>query len=191
MDVVTAFLYGLLDEIVYVEQPHGFVQGVLVCRLKRALYGLKQAPRVWYSVIRDFLKEKGFTAAESDQSVFISADKQLILAIYVDDLLLFGANGAKINVLKKELSSRFRMTDLGDVSHYFGMEIRRNREKGTLMLLQTAYLKVVLKRFSMAKCNPSTTPMDSGLPNTIMPSSPDYQAPPETVLWYSSAVGSQ
>lgn len=46
MDVVTAFLYGLPDEIIYVEQPHGFVQDVLVCRLKRALYGLKQAPRV-------------------------------------------------------------------------------------------------------------------------------------------------
>lgn len=51
MDVVTAFLYGLFDEIVYVEQPYSFVQGVLVCRLKRALYDLKQAPRVWYSVI--------------------------------------------------------------------------------------------------------------------------------------------
>lgn len=81
------------------------------------------------------------------------------------------------------------MTDLGDVSHYLGMEIRRDREKGTLMLLQTAYLKVV-ERFGMAKCNPSTTPMDSGLPNTIMPSSSDYQASPETILWYSSAVGS-
>ena len=190
MDVVTAFLYGLLDEVVYVEQPHGFVQGVLVCRLKRALYGLKQAPRVWYSVIRDFLKEKGFTATNSDQSVFISADKQLFLAIYVDDLLLFGANESQINTLKKELSHRFRMTDLGDVSHYLGMEIRRDREKGTLMLLQTAYLKVVLERFGMAECNPSTTPMDSGLPNTIMPSSSDYQAPSKTVLWYSSAVGS-
>lgn len=73
MDVVTAFLYGLLDEIVYVEQPHRFVQGILVCRLIQALYGLKQAPRVWYAVIRDFLKVKGFLATDADQSVFISA----------------------------------------------------------------------------------------------------------------------
>lgn len=136
MDVVTAFLYGSLDEIVYVEQPHGFVQGFLVCRLKRALYGLKQAPRVWYSVIRDFLKEKGFTATNSDQGVFISADKQLFIAIYVDDLLLFGAIKSQIDALKKELSSRFQMTDLGDVSHYLGMEIRRDRKKGSLLLLK-------------------------------------------------------
>ena len=190
MDVVTAFLYGLLDEVVYVEQPHGFVQGIFVCRLKRALYGLKQAPRVWYAVIRDFLKEKGFVATDADQSVFISTNKQLFIAIYVDDLLLFGADEAQINVLKQELSSRFRMTDLGDVSHYLGMEVRRDREMGTLMLLQTAYLKVVLERFGMSDCNPSSTPMDSGLPNTIVPSSEDYRAPPETIYWYGSAVGS-
>ena len=176
MDVVTAFLYGLLDKIVYVEQPDGFVEGLLVCQLKRALYGLKRAPRVWYSVIRDFLKQRRFTATESDQSVCISADKQLFLTIYVNDLLLFGANEAQINVLKKELSSRFRMTDLEDVSHYLGMEVRRDREKGTLTLLQTAYLKVVLERFGMSGCNPSSTPMDSGLPNTILPSSSNYQA---------------
>lgn len=190
MDVVTAFLYGLLDVVVYVEPPHGFVQGILVCRLKRALYGLKQAPRVWHSIIRDFLKEKRFTATISDQSVFISADKQSFLAIYVDDLLLFGANKSQINIFKKELSSCFRMINLRDVSHYFGMEIHRDRKKDTLMLLQTAYLKVVLERFGMAECNSSTTPIDNGLPNTIMPSSSDYQAPSETVLWYSSAVGS-
>ena len=135
MDVVIAFLYGLLDEVVYVKQPHGFVQGVLICQLKRALYGLKQARKVWYLVIRDFLKEKGFTATNSDQSVFISADKQLFLAIYIDDLLLFGANKSQINTLKKELGYRFRMTDLGDISHYFGMEIRRDREKSALILL--------------------------------------------------------
>lgn len=169
MDVVTAFLYGLLDEIVYVKQPHRFVQGSLVCRLKRALYGLKQAPRVWYLVIRNFLKEKGLIATDSDQRVFISADKQLFLAIYVDDLFLFGVNKAQIDVLKRELCSCFQMTDLGEVSHYLGMETRRDREKGTLMLLQTAYLKAVLERFGMSDCNPSSTPMDNGLPNTVMP----------------------
>ena len=46
MDVVTAFLYGLLNKIVYIEQAHGFVQNVIVCQLKRTLYRLKQAPRV-------------------------------------------------------------------------------------------------------------------------------------------------
>lgn len=47
IDVVTAFLYGFLDEIIYVEQPHQFeLNPELVCRLRKALYGLKQAPQV-------------------------------------------------------------------------------------------------------------------------------------------------
>nr|GFC06391.1 Gag-Pol polyprotein [Tanacetum cinerariifolium] len=47
MDVKTAFLYGPLKEVVYVNQPDGFVDPYhpnKVYRLKKALYGLKQAP---------------------------------------------------------------------------------------------------------------------------------------------------
>lgn len=82
---------------------------------------------------------------------------------------MFGANESQINALKKELSSRFRMTDLGDVSHYLGMEIRRDRKKGALVFLQTAYLKVVLESFGMDECNPSTEPITFWASNLICP----------------------
>nr|GEZ07316.1 uncharacterized mitochondrial protein AtMg00810-like [Tanacetum cinerariifolium] len=64
MDVKTSFLYSLLKEEVYVNQPNGFVDPYhpdQVYRLRKALYGLKQAPRVWYDELSKFLLSKGFT----------------------------------------------------------------------------------------------------------------------------------
>ena len=64
MDVKTAFLNGVVEEEVYVEQPLGFEthdRETHVCRLKKYLYGLKQAPRTWYGRIGSFLSSLGFT----------------------------------------------------------------------------------------------------------------------------------
>ena len=58
IDLVIAFLYGFLDEVIYVEQPALFkLHPELVCCLRKALYRLKQAPQVWYRTIADFLKK--------------------------------------------------------------------------------------------------------------------------------------
>ncbi|GJS11079.1 retrovirus-related pol polyprotein from transposon TNT 1-94 [Tanacetum coccineum] len=58
MDVKTAFLNGILCEVVYVSQPDGFVDPENpnhVYKLKKALYRLKQAPRSWYDLLSSFL----------------------------------------------------------------------------------------------------------------------------------------
>ena len=50
MDIKTAFLYGHLEEEIFMEQPERFIipgQESKVCRLHRCIYGLKQASRVW------------------------------------------------------------------------------------------------------------------------------------------------
>ena len=49
MDVKTAFLYGSVEEDIYVQQPEGYNEDQSkVCKLNKALYGLKQSPRIWY-----------------------------------------------------------------------------------------------------------------------------------------------
>ena len=61
MDIVMAFLYGFLDEVIYDEQPYLFkINGDKVCKLLKALYRLKQAPHVWYKTLVEFLQTLGF-----------------------------------------------------------------------------------------------------------------------------------
>nr|GEX31894.1 ribonuclease H-like domain-containing protein [Tanacetum cinerariifolium] len=54
MDVKRAFLYGTIEEEVYVSQPLGFVDlefPNIVYKFEKALYGLHQAPRVWPDIM--------------------------------------------------------------------------------------------------------------------------------------------
>ena len=55
LDVYNAFLNGIIQEEVYIAEPHGFIDPTLpshVCRLYKSLYGLEQAPRAWYNWLR-------------------------------------------------------------------------------------------------------------------------------------------
>jgi hypothetical protein len=63
LDVKNAFLHDTLTEMVYCNQPSGFVDSArsdLVCQLNRSLYGLKQAPRDSYSHFASYLVSLGF-----------------------------------------------------------------------------------------------------------------------------------
>ena len=73
MDVKTAFLNGVVEEEVYVEQALGFEthdRQSHVCRLKKALYGLKQAPKTWYGRIDSFLMSLGFTKSKAYPNLY-------------------------------------------------------------------------------------------------------------------------
>ena len=72
MDVRTTFLYGELEEEIYMEQPDGFVvpgEENKVCRLIKSLYGLKQAPKQWHEKFDTTLTSAGFSVNEADKCV--------------------------------------------------------------------------------------------------------------------------
>ncbi|KAK9122098.1 hypothetical protein Syun_019715 [Stephania yunnanensis] len=74
LDVKFAFLNGLLEEEIYVDQPEGFaIKGHEdeVDLLKKALYGPKQAPRAWYSRIDEHLMKLGFKKSPSEATLYI------------------------------------------------------------------------------------------------------------------------
>ena len=74
MDVKSAFLNGIINEEVYVEQPPGFEDHQHpnhVYKLKKALYGLKKAPRQWYERLSNFLLSNGYERGMIDKTLFI------------------------------------------------------------------------------------------------------------------------
>jgi hypothetical protein len=128
MDVKSAFLNGLLDEEIYMEQPQGFIDPDhpnKVCLLKKAIYGLKQASRAWNLQFHGVLVDLGFTRTHSDAGVYHRHNDggTLIIILYVNDITILGDNLKNVDKLKTTLSNRYEMTDLGEIDSYLGVQI--------------------------------------------------------------------
>ena len=163
LDVKSAFLNGVLQEEIYVEQPAGFiVQGAedKVYLLKKALYGLKQAPRAWYSRIDNHLQSLGFKKSLSEATLYVKHKDNdvLIVSLYVDDLLVTGNNALLVEEFKQEMKQVFEMTDLGLMNYFLGMEIIQS--KNEVFICQKKYAKEILKKFHMEECRAISTPMN-------------------------------
>ncbi|KAL6323788.1 hypothetical protein AAG906_002256 [Vitis piasezkii] len=163
LDVKSAFLNGVLEEDIYVEQPEGFQ--VLGCedkvyKLHKALYGLKQAPRAWYSRIDAYLLQQGFKRSESKATLYVlkvQEEVQLIVSLYVDDLLVTGCNSKILKQFMVQMESEFEMSNLGEMKYFLGMEIHQC-EAG-IFISQQKYALKVLKKFHMEKSKSVATPL--------------------------------
>jgi len=165
MDVKTAFVNGMVEQEVYIEQPQGFTvheSQSHVCKLKKALYGLKQAPRAWYARIDGFLKSLGFVKNIADSNLYFKVLNgfPVILILYIDDLFLTG-NEKLIAGCKEELSKEFEMKDIGLMHYFLGLEVWQR--DGEIFLNQGKYTVEILKRFRMMDCKSMATPMNSNL----------------------------
>ena len=198
MDVKTAFLNSELEETVYMEIPEGVsipaapvfstYQQPTVCRLLKSIYGLKQSPRAWYGRIHTFFQSNNFVRSNSDHSLFINTERQVILLLYVDDLVLAAPTYDQINWIRYKLHIEFEMTDLGKLKSFLGLEIHRNREKRTLHLSQRQYTQKILQAHGMENCNPARTPADPHV--RLEKSHTSFVANPTSKQQYQSAVGS-
>ncbi|GJT26931.1 putative ribonuclease H-like domain-containing protein [Tanacetum coccineum] len=134
MDVKSAFLYGKIDEEVYVSQPPGFLDPKYpqkVYKVVKALYGLHQAPRAWYATLSSFLLKNGYRRGTIDKTLFIKKDKH-------DIILVQSAQLDEYQLCQKE--------------------------EGVYFISQDKYVAEILKKFDFANVKTASTPIETSSP---------------------------
>lgn len=189
MDVKTAFLNGDLSETVYMKQPDGYEEKGKednVCLLKRAIYGLKQSPRAWNNKLNKELLQLSFKRSKNEPCIYMRTQgkKIIILAVYVDDVLIFWNDVEVLRKVKRDLMSKFNMKDLGKAEHFLGMHITQN-DIG-IKVDQEKYVDKMLKVFGMADCKVASTPSFSG--QKLSKPGPEHK--PDPRIPYQNLIGS-
>jgi len=190
LDVTTAFLNGKLEEVVYMQQPEGFVAGgdkQLVCKLKRSIYGLKQSSRCWNTTIDSYLKQLGFLQSNSDPCVYIAAVGELaVVGVYVDDIVVACKSEVRLKEFKQGLCRKFEVKDLGKLRHFLGIKVVQDEVSGDVWIGQSVYVGKVLERFGMQEAKSVATPVDTS--TKLVKATEDDEVFDRAV--YQSAVGS-
>ncbi|GJT29622.1 putative ribonuclease H-like domain-containing protein [Tanacetum coccineum] len=135
MDVKSAFLYGTIEEEVYVCQPPGFEDPQFpdkVYKVEKALYGLHQAPRAWYKTLSTYLLENGFRRGTIDKTLFIKKDKDdiLLVQVYVDDII-FGSTKKSLCVeFEQMMHKRLQMSFMRELTFLLGLQLKGQPKLG-------------------------------------------------------------
>ena len=165
LDAQTVFLSVDIEEDVIVKMAPGYktndeARFRLVIKLKKSLYGLRQRPENWFGTMDVELAIIAFRPLKSDSWVYVYEDEAgfVILTLYVDDILFLSSSKSLLNKLKKKLMDRFEIFDIDGVSRILGMNVTRDREKGTITISQKDYTEDVVQRYGMEGCNPAYAP---------------------------------
>lgn len=163
------------------DQPQGFVQDAsLVCKLLCSLYGLKQAPQAWYEKMDSFLLSTSFTHCNSNPIVYIYnlEGEILILVLYVDDFLITSSSSSMIQHAKHALMEQFKMTDLGLLYYFIGLQVIQSSYG--ISIYQQKYALDMLQHFGMLDYKPTPTPFQSGVILTTTCPTPSVDS---TLYW--------
>nr|GEY23109.1 hypothetical protein [Tanacetum cinerariifolium] len=167
MDVKSAFLYGKIEEEVYVCQPPGFEDPDFpnkVYKVKKALYGLHQAPRAWYKTLSTYLLNNGFKRGQLDKTLFIKQNKGAILLVqvYVDDIVFGSTKKEMCDVFEILMHEKFQMSSMGKLTFFLGLEVKQKQDG--IFISQDKYVAEILKKFEFSKVKTASTPMENSKP---------------------------
>nr|GEU49662.1 hypothetical protein [Tanacetum cinerariifolium] len=167
MNVKSAFLYGTIEEEVYVCQPLGFEDPDYpdkVYKVVKALYGLHQAPRAWYETLANYFLENGFQRGKIDQTLFIKRQKGdiLLVQIYVDDIIFGLTNKDLCKAFEKLIKDKFQMSSMGELTFFLGLQVKQNKDG--IFISQDKYVAESLRKFGLTDRKLASTPIDTEKP---------------------------
>nr|GFA30606.1 hypothetical protein [Tanacetum cinerariifolium] len=167
MNVNGAFLYGTIDEEVYVMQPPGFHDPEFpakVYKVEKAMYGLHQAPRSWYGTLSKYLLMHGFQRGTIDQPLFIKRQREdfILVQVYVDDIIFGSSNPQLCKEFEALMHEKFQMSAMGELNFFLGLQVLQ-KEDG-IFLSHDKYVGDILKKFGYSDVISSNTPMDKENP---------------------------
>ena len=117
--------------------------------------------------LKNYLITMGFRNTISDSSFFVykAADVCIYLLVYVDDIIVTSNAPAILTKCIQNLTIRFSLKDLGDLSYFLGVEVVKTQNG--LFLGQKRYILDILIKADMDNCNPIATPLPNTPPHSI------------------------
>lgn len=167
------------------KSPEG-MKGTKYVRLHKSLYGLKQSGKAWYAKLDAVLSSLDFHKSECDSCIYIHNTRQLVIGVYVDDLIICGLKIQHVEEIKSKLSSYFPIKDLKEIGTIIGWKISRDRENRVLQISQTHYIMDKIRSFGLEDAKPYTSPLEGY--KGVLPADEDEPLSDESA--YSNAVGS-
>nr|GEX68804.1 putative ribonuclease H-like domain-containing protein [Tanacetum cinerariifolium] len=188
IDVKSAFLYGRIEEEVYVCQPLGFEDldhPDKVYKVVKVLYVLHQDPRAWYETLAKYLLGNGFHNGKIDQTLFIKRQKGdiLLVHVYVDDII-FGFTKKELCIkFERQMKDKFQMSFMGELTFFLGLQVTQKNDG--IFISQDKYVSEILKKFGFLTVKTTSTPIE-----TSKPLLNDAEAEDIDVHLYRSLIGS-
>ncbi|GBN31336.1 Retrovirus-related Pol polyprotein from transposon TNT 1-94 [Araneus ventricosus] len=145
LDVKSAYLYGKLNEKMYLKQSPGVIvkdAESKVYLFHKALYGLHQSGRSWNCELDHILKDLKFDKLLWSNCLY--ENKDVILVIYVHDIIVFGKTLNDINKTIDLIKSKLDLTELGPAKYLFGVNFEMNKD---LFMHQKTYIEKLMIKF--------------------------------------------
>ena len=166
VDVKTAFVIAKMDKEMYIKPPDDVDPKVVeeMCRLNLPLYGKQQAGRLCAFKLDKELKEMGAVRYKEDPYLyawFHAVHWRVFILVAVVELIVAGEKQNGVEAVKRFVSAKFEVRDMGEVNDFIGMRVMRNWAAKTLTLSNPGHTATVLEAIRKDKETPNKTPMAS------------------------------